>query len=282
MKRPPQKHLAEVVATTGPAPKSGLIVSIIEEALRRRNLADNVGRDTTRAHVSDAGKCPRAIYKNILGEKGEPYSTDSLINFGVGRAVEEWFAETLEALGAKVYREISVEIPNPFGGPDVPGHIDFLIIVPPDVAAYLGIETESDIVIELKSINSRSMGFMLRSGEQGRGEHRKQLRLYRYAAICDAPSTTESGEEIDLRPYTMAGWYLAYVVKDATKGEPNIHAFEVPYEREAVEDDLLFLATVNSLADREEEPGIPSGYKWSGYPCSYCSHRNYCFPRSAS
>lgn len=228
-------------------------IALLNENSQKERVASKGTDLKENPHVSDAGKCPRQVYFSLRNiPKTEPLTTDSLVNFGVGHAVEEWLTKALEVQGAGVIREARIEIP--VDGTVVSGRVDFLVTLP-----------EFHSIVELKSINSRSMGFTLRKQEPGKDDHRRQLNLYLHAA---------AQEQLEGGPFDKG--YLIYVVKDATKGEPPLHAFEVAYNKNIAEADLLWLARLKKQADAKSDPGIPTGYTKSKYPCNYCGWQSYC------
>jgi hypothetical protein len=181
------------------------------------------------------------------------------MNFAIGRAVEEAFADRLHALGAEVLREIRVELPA--GQTVVSGRADFFIAIP-----------DAKLLIELKSTSSRSMGFMLRNGEQGRQEHRDQLGLYLHAS------------QLGLMPHAFDVGQLVYLVKDATRGEPIAHAWPVPYNRERAEYQLEALGVIDQWAKDGIDPGIPANFiayteknRKLFWMCQYCSYQGHCW-----
>lgn len=285
----PIRNLAELRNGSGSLPpippnsETDAIVALLEIGLRAKY--DATKEERTTAHVSDAGKCPRALYYRMTG-KGEtnPMDTSSLINFMVGRAVESAIAEMLRWAGAKVIRETAVDLK--YKGNVIPGHIDHLIhydnyarevlfATVPNLGAAL---PQGRATIETKSISSRNAWWMLKEGRQGQDDHRKQLRLYRHAAEQGAIGFDEEGDMVELAPFAECPWYLVYVVKDSVKDEPNIYAYEVPYDAREAEKDLAFLASANGCAEAEVDPGRPPGYVPTRYPCKgYCNYRTLCW-----
>lgn len=255
----PQVHLRQLVEEHGEAAGSRLIVDLLEQGLQEKQKQKDAARKEEKGpdHVqnpyfTDALKCERAVYFRLTGEpQTEPLTTDSLINFEVGHAVEEAFGLLLEFLpGVKVVREVGVEVE--VNGIRVSGRLDFLLLL-----------EEDGILIELKAINSRSLGYMLKRQMPGRDEHRAQLRLYLH--------TSQVGNLIvDDKPLKFDLGYLVYVVRDTTKGEPPIHAFPVPYDKEVAEGDLEWLSMVAHRAEQHADPGIPFGYEGpKKFPCAY-------------
>ena len=73
--------------------------------------------------------------------------------------------------------------------------------------------------------------------------------------------------------------YLVYCVKDATRREPTVHAFEVKYDRDMAIADLDNLAEIAHMAKKDVDPGIPYGYTKTTYPCSYCDWKTFCWSK---
>ena len=199
--------------------------------------------------VSDAGKCPRQVaysLKNLT--PSNPLTEDSLANFAVGTAVEGVMAALLTRAGAKFIREGRVAIPA--GETTVTGRRDF-----EGVTLLM-----RGAIIELKTTSSRAMSWMLKRGEEGRSEHRRQLNLYLYGAGA------ESG-------------YLVYWIKDAVRGEPVWHAWHVPLDKNLAESDLWNLAAIDKMVKGGTIPERPDGYKRSAFPCSYCDYATFCWSK---
>lgn len=268
-----QRHLAELVDFYGRGPDDATeaLVSLIETGLRvanergRQEWAASHPDGKTNPYVTDAGKCPRQIFYSLTGvEETEELTTDSYINFGIGSAVEEWLGEVLSEAGLNFYREVRVEIPHQ--GTTVTGRIDFCFV-------------HSGRLIELKTTSSRSMSFMLRNREQGRDEHRSQANLYLHA---QRHGTIAWPEGVDPQPLTDA--YLVYVTKDATRREPTINAWHVPYDAERAEADLSMLSMVAQAAKQGTDPGIPAEYREAfddkgklHWRCQYCPFQRACW-----
>jgi CRISPR/Cas system-associated exonuclease Cas4 (RecB family) len=256
----PQQHLAEVVRNTGSGNATDELRSILRNGLVALNDAQQAERlaqrgtaDKLNPHVSDAGKCPRQITYSLRNIKpSDPMTEDSLTNFLVGHAVEEVWAKILIAAGAEIVREERVSIPA--GNTVVTGRKDFGIKL-----------LWRQSIVELKSTNSRSMAFMLKSGEKGKADHRKQLNLYLHASKFPHPlGAVDTG-------------YLVYVVKDATKGEPILHAWEVEYDEGQANNDLMALSLADEIAKRGELAPVPEGYSSTKFPCTYCNWRSACW-----
>ena len=123
------------------------------------------------------------------------------------------------------------------------------------------------------------MGAMLRYGENGKADHRKQANIYLHAS------------QLGLLPHKYDHAYLVYCVKDATRREPPLHAFRVDYDKGAAEADIKSLAMIAKMAEKGKDPGIPSPFlqhlaekKNLPWQCQYCSWKGVCFdgktPRS--
>jgi CRISPR/Cas system-associated exonuclease Cas4 (RecB family) len=250
----PQQHLAQVVRSHGSGNATAELRAILRNGLQAMEAEKQAARielkgtaAKTNPYISDAGRCIRQVTFSLMNiEPSEPYTEDALMNFLVGHAVEEAWAQVLIGAGATFVREERVEIP--IDGTKVTGRKDF------DGIRLLW----QSSIVELKSTNSRSMAWTLKRGDQGKPDHRRQLNLYLHA------SRMEVG-------------YLVYLVKDATKGEPILHAWAVDYDEEQALADLEAMAMANALAQIQRPPAIPEGMKQSAYPCSYCSYRTHCW-----
>jgi len=237
-------------------------------------------------HVSHAGKCQQQVFYDVTGaEKTNPLTADSLINFKVGRSVEEVIADLLEQ-GGVLIRETVVSIPAE--GEIVTGHIDVLVWFP-----------DTNEIWELKSIASKAMSYLLKKGEEGRPDARQQLNLYMHASrqglvkvrvpglIADPTAIvqdTGKGLYTTLWPRFKKG-HLVYVIKDATVDEPTMFDFELAYDEWLEKADLLRMAAIKKDADQGIDPGIPPEYmdefqkkkKVPYFPCSkYCQYREHC------
>lgn len=262
------QHLAQVVEANGTGSATATIVRWVEEGIKAANDASQAERIAAKGtdkkanpYATDAGKCVRQVYFSLTGvPQTEPLTTDSYINFGVGHSVEEWLAGCLKASGAEVMQEVRIEIPA--GDTVVSGRVDFL----------LGLKEENALV-ELKTTSSRAMGAMLRYGELGKDDHRKQANIYLHAS------------QLGLLPHKYDHAYLVYCVKDATRREPPLHAFQVNYDKSAAEADLKSLALIAKMAAAGRDPGIPAEYqakfaekgKTPVFPCGYCSYKTHCW-----
>lgn len=261
--RPPARHLGDVVRETGTLSGEAEWINneIILKGLLAKNAADQAQRaaegksEKVNPYVTDAAKCSRRVVYSLRNEQEEALTTDSLMNFLVGHSVEEAMAAIFEMRGARIIREVRVEIPTP--ATSVSGRVDFLIEINDD--------TQSKAIVELKSTSSRAMGMMLRNGEQGKEDHRRQLNLYLHAS------------RLGLLPDQYSHGYLVYIVKDGIKGEPVAHSWRVDYDEQQALDDLASLDGAKQLADANLVPPIPTGYSRSKFPCSYCGYRSLCW-----
>ena len=247
----PQKHLASVVKRYPSA--SGELYDILLRGLfsmNEKERADRIaakGTDKkTNPHISDAQKCVRAVTYSLMNvEVSNPLTADSLMNFLLGRQVEMVFASILIAAGFEPVREEHVTIP--IGGSKVTGRQDFSNVV----------LKRGDSIIELKSINSRAMGFLLKEGKP-RPEHVSQTNLYLHATGCN------NGE-------------IVYFVKDGTKGEPVIHVFPVSYDPARAMADLRQMEIAVAHAAAGDPPPVPEALAgWKTWVCNYCAYKNRC------
>jgi hypothetical protein len=250
----PQQHLAEVVRIHGRGDGAEELNALISRglfALNEKKKADRIAEkgtaDKTNPHISDAGKCIRAVTYSLLNiPESNPVDEDSLTNFLVGHAVEEAFAQILTAAGAEYVREEKVSIPA--GQTVITGRKDF-----DGITLLL-----SGAPVELKSTNSRAMGMMLKKGERGRDGHRRQLNLYLWA---------------NQKPFG----YLVYAVKDATKGEPTRYVFKIDLDVDQAVSDLTELSNAYTMAKDGILPPKPEGYTRSSWQCRYCNHFGTCW-----
>ena len=255
MARPrPQQHLAEVVRIAGSGDATARIMGIIEKGLaahREKEQAERLAQrgtlDKLNPHVSDAGKCPRAVWYSLRNiPESEPLTTDSIIRFQIGHMYEDWLAGILEVQGIGHAREQRVEIP--IEGTVITGRRDF------DTGAMVDNEDE---IWEIKSTNARSLGFLLKEGKP-RESNVHQLNLYMEA------KERESGT-------------LIYFATGSTKGEPLMQAWTVEYDARMAEADKEALALLNYAAKEGKAVDRPEGTKWSTFPCSYCSYKTTCW-----
>lgn len=250
----PTQHLAEIERFSGSGNATEELRTILNDGLfaldakkRADRIAERGTADKKNPHISDAGKCIRAVTYSLMNEEpSDPFTADSLMNFLVGTAVEEAWAKILTAAGAEFVREEHVSIA--VNGTVVTGRKDF------DGIRLLW----HGNIVELKSINSRSMGWMLKKKQEGKDDHRRQLNLYLFSA--GVPSG-----------------YLVYLVKDATKGEPILHAYRVDLNEELAKDDLALMADAHKMARENFLPLIPEDFKQTAYPCTYCQFRTKCW-----
>lgn len=257
----PQTHLKAVTDHYGKSNASDAIYALLEKGLFAEESRKQAERLTSRGSllkmnpsVSDAGKCPRQVGFSLLNiEPSNPLTVDSLANFLMGHVAEEALAKLLTAQGATFLQEERVRIP--VADTFVSGRSDFSseglrIIV-------------GGALLELKTTNSRSMGWLLKKGLQGNADHRRQLNLYLHATqTTDTPSNNG---------------VLLYWIKDPTKGEPVWHAWDVPYDKAQAEADLRSLAALDTLAKAGKLAPIPAEYlKNPNFPCGYCSWQKTC------
>jgi len=226
--RPPVQHLGEIVSQLGTGKGTKAIVDLIETQLHQEQAEEQdrrkaEGKGGPRLYVTDVGRCPASVWNRLMEvPETQPLTTDSLVNFRVGHAVEEAFMSLVGVEGV-VCREIPLTLRA--GDAIVYGRADFMLL--------------NNVLVELKSISSRSMGWTLKREENGRPEHNSQANLYLRAS-----------QEGTLGDETMGAFplldlaYLVYVVKDSTKGEPVVHAFEVPYSPRKAMEDLEFFAGI--------------------------------------
>ena len=248
-----QQHLAEVVHTAGRPDGTDEIYPIIAAGLEKLRTADQAKRVEDRGDnlkknpsVTDAGKCVRKVVLSLMNvPESNPPDTDTLLRFELGHAYEDAIARILEAYqGATYIREERVEIPA--GETKITGRRDF-------DAVHVEL---SDAILELKSTNARAMGFLLKRGTPN-DDHRRQLNLYLHA----------TGKKLG---------YLVYLVAGPTKGEPVLHAWRVEYDEAQAWDDIATLVRADARAKERGVPPVPSEYKASAFPCSYCSYKDLC------
>lgn len=265
-----QQHLAKVVRGHGVAAATHVIEEIVAKGLEAKYEAKEQRYRETHPerslYVSLANKPACQIHHEIAGTpKTDPLTLDSLVNFEVGEAVEDRFLDIFEWAGAKIVRQHRVIIP--FDGEVITGRIDALATFP-----------DLHMMIEVKSINSRSMGFMVRNGEPGREDHRMQLLMYLHE------SHVRQGQQA-LGLYSTDTTYdhgiLFYGIKDAVKGEPVLHAFYVKYDKAKAEQELARMVA----AARNGDPGVPQKFidhkKSKGklhWRCLYCPYKTMHWP----
>lgn len=243
---------------------TGLRVKQANQAAQR--IIDKGTDIKSNPYVTDADKCPRATGYSLLNEpKSNPDSTESLIAFELGRAAEGLFAEALTLAGCKVHREVRLEIPFLYGPQDaqlasfISGRTDFLVELP----ALL------DSIIELKTINSRSMQWMVKRGEYGKSAHRHQLNLYLEAS--QRGLVVIDGEE---KNWDLG--YLTYILKDAVKGEPSIVTWIQHYDAKMAADDIAELTALKEAASLGVLPPRPYE-RPAWWPCHYCPYEITCW-----
>lgn len=283
------RHLAEVVERFGvtDVAATDLIRVAIEKGLNvERAEKDKERADQGKAgpkqvlYVTDLGKeCDRQVALGFRPEvEAEPFTLDSLINFGVGSAVESWLAGLIKSAGYDLLREASVVITVPVACPDcgpleidVRGRIDYLaaLEVPDEVADELGIPRGSVIAIECKSDKSRSAARRLENNQRGQDDHKVQLRTYLYAlrrglvsgGQLEGDSITLSAEDLRLSAAIDYG-LLVYVVKDQTRREPGVVAYFTEADDEGIDEILQARAYLAHRAkDHAEVPEIPFAYR---------------------
>lgn len=259
----PQRHLAAVVNQVGTPSGTAHVLPIIAEGLKRLREAEKQRRIIARGSdkknnpsVSDAGKCERKVVLSLLNiAETNPPDTDSELRFLVGHAFEEAIAQILEAhQGATYLREERVEIIH--NGVPVTGRKDF------DAVRVLAEEA----VWELKGVNPRSLSWLLKRGTPNE-DHIAQLNLYLHA----------TGRVLG---------YLIYFAMGSTKGEPNLHAWRIEYDKTRALADLDILAELDGRAKTNSVPPVilvedkkKGGKKVAGaydFPCSYCGFRDLC------
>jgi hypothetical protein len=249
-----QAHLAQVVNLHGTPAGTEIVLPIIAEGLRKLREDEQARRIEQRGtdkklnpSVSDAGKCERKVVLSLLNvPESDPLDTDSELRFLVGHAFEDAIAQILERYQGSTYlREERVEIAA--GDTKITGRRDFDAVRVQD----------GDVVWELKASNARSLSFLLKRGTPN-DDHVSQLNLYLHAT-------------------GKARGYLVVFAMGSTKGEPNLHAWIVDYDRERAERDIAALVEADAKAKRREVPPIPADYKPSAFPCSYCNHRGNCW-----
>ncbi len=208
-----------------------------------QRAADRGTADKLNPWVTDAGKCIRQVGLSLRNvPQSDPLTTDSLINFGVGHAVESWLASLLTSHGLEIQREVKVAIEHQ--GVNVTGRADLLAV-------------GADLLLEIKSTSSRALGYTRKDG--GKDDHKAQINLY-------------------LRHYAKPNGVLLYVAKDAIKGENPLFAVDVPYNAREADADLDSLAELARTAQAGlPPPAIPDGLTKSKFPCSYCSYKTYCW-----
>lgn len=249
-----QQHLKVIADSAmtplGPGTATGLLAEVL--------VLENASKpDRKELHVSDLGRCPRQVSYRLLGVKeSDPTTVDSLVNFAVGTGVEDRIIDLLEKHKAvtKVHRQVDFEIYH--NNHTIYGHADLLL------------ELEGfDELYEIKTINSRAMGWMLKRGENGKVDHRKQNAGYLYASHF--PNSPVKPKKVGK---------ILYIVKDATKGEPPMWEATVDLadELDGITEDMNVLAQVERDAENGTLQPIPDGNKFGEYPCNYCAWQHTC------
>jgi hypothetical protein len=185
----------------------------------------------------------------------------------LGSKAEELYLELLKAAGVTVLSQERIELES--DGEKVVGKLDLVIEVPEEVREIVpGLDPRE--VWELKTKNSRALGWVIkRGGPEKDDAYIKQLRGYLHAAA-----------EGQIPKPTQARGRLVYTAVGATKGEPLFHAWFVPYDGEAVKQDLAVLGRAMKDARANLDPGIPKAYSdCPNWPCGYCDWKGKCFPR---
>lgn len=249
-----QEHLAEVVRSHGNGDATGRIMDVIERGLKAHREREQAARfaakgtlDKTNPHVSDAGKCPRAVWYSLRNvPESEPLDAASIARFQIGHTFEDWLSGLLAEQGAGHTREAHLSIPA--GNTVVTGRRDF------DTGALLENEGET---WETKATNARSLGFTIREGKPKDG-HVRQLNLYLH----------ENGNPKGT---------IIYFAMGATKGEPLAQAYDVRYDATLALDDLGALAEIYDAAKGDRVIPRPEGNDKAKYPCSYCNFRTTCW-----
>ena len=216
-------------------------VNALQLQQQEDRIAERGTADKQNPYVTDAGKCPRAVGLSMLNIPGKPFTTDTLINFGLGHAAEEFLAKALEAgTDSMVKREVRIEIPTE--GTVVSGRADFIL-------------WDQGLIVELKNTSTMAMKYL---EEGGRPEHRSQLNLYLHATGLPAGA-------------------LVYMAK-AAKGMITTKEYEVNYDKHQALEDLAALEAIDAHVKKTgEAPDKPDGYLQSKYPCSYCQYSVHCW-----
>jgi hypothetical protein len=266
----PQEHLSTVVASSGTGDATSTVRALLELGLKKKLEQEKAsraaeGKDLREyPYVSEAGKCPRQLFFALTNvPRTETLTLDSWMNMRLGSKAEECYIELLEAAGVKVLTQERVELES--DGEKVVGKLDLLIEVPEEVREIVpGLDPRE--VWEIKSKNSRALGWMLKKGGPDKDDgYVKQIRTYLHAKGIPQP--------------THARGKLVYTATGATKGEPLFHAWFVEYDAAEVEKDLAVLGQAMKGARAGTDPGIPKEYAdQPTWPCRYCDWRGRCFP----
>lgn len=252
--------------------KAETVVSLFEAALHHDKAMQDLdraqakgGQGKTNPYITDAGdECERRIWYTLRNYPvTEPYTTDSLANFLLGKSAEEGFARVLEQYpDVKVIREVRVELKH--GDHVVTGRSDFLLFVPAD-----------SILIEMKTTTRMAMKM---NGYKPYPSHASQLNLYLEAAhrgLLEGLRATETGE--------LSG-VVFYYLKDAKKRQKTFYAFDLEWSHAEAMNDLDRLVALHStaLAYPDMVPDRPKGVDPEKYPCGYCSFKTGCWTRNWS
>lgn len=270
-----QTHLATVVAERGTGDATAAVRGLLEYGMRKRLEQERQaraaeGKDVREyPYVSEAGKCPRQLFFALTNTpKTEELTLDSYMTLRLGSKAEELYLDLLEAAGVKILTQERVELES--DGEKVVGKLDLLIEIPEEVRSIVpGLDPRE--VWELKTKNSRSLGWLLkRGGPDSVDGYVKQLMAYLHAAATGL-----------IPKPTHARGRLVYTAVGATKGEPLFHAWFVAYDKKSVTKDLGVLGQAMKDARAGNDPGIPEAYKaCPNFPCGYCDWKRKCFPRN--
>lgn len=261
-----QTHLSTIVANHGTGDATAPVRALLEYGMRKKLEAETHDR-APGVHVSDAGRCPRQVFFSLTGvPRTETLTLDSYMTLRLGNKAEELYLDLLEHAGVKILTQQRMELEC--DGETVHGTLDLVIEVPEEVRALIPGLDEREIW-ELKTKNSRALGWLLKKGGPDEGDgYVKQLRGYLHgAATGKVPKPTH------------ARGRLVYTAVGATKGEPLFHAWFVDYDPEAVQKDLGLLSKAMKGARDGQDPGIPEAFKsCPNFPCNYCDWKRQCFP----
>lgn len=267
----PQDHLSHVVAESGTGDATADVRALLEYGLAKKLEQDRLlrvaeGKEFREyPYVSEAGRCRRQLYFALTNTpRTEKMTLDSYMTLSLGNKAEELYAELLLAAGVKILAQERVELEG--DGEKVVGKLDLLIEVPAEVRNLIPGLDEREIW-ELKTKNSRALGWMLkRGGPEAEDGHIKQLRAYLHAGATGVVPEP-----------TKARGRLVYTAVGATKGEPLFHAWFVPYSEVLAKMDLAILGQAMKRARDGSDPGIPPEYESNPtWPCNYCDWRRLC------
>lgn len=282
------RNLKQAVEQHGSPAATGPIVTLVEHAFeldyeegQKKRLKERGTLDKQTMYVSNLGEeCIRKLYFNRSNEPvTNPLTVDSLMNFMVGHAVEESVAKMLGWLGCEVIQEHHIALEH--DGTKTTGRVDFLIDVPREVLEKLNLVQDvhgrglpENMLVELKATSSKAMIAMIVYQEAGKDGHRHQLNGYLHAS------------KEGLLPKEYDTGFLVYVIKDATKGSPNIFAYRHDYDPEMIAGDLGMMAYVEKIVEAGDDPGIPVALEEKAaknkgkppvWPCGYCSFETRCW-----